>query len=345
MKISTPAPTLLLAFLFFQIQTLAAQPFVADIQLDSDKTSRVELLSYNADNITVQIIGQPGKIRIGQKQIKKVDILPSKKWQEAQIAIQKNQPQKAELLLKQIATEIRPLAVIKNSNVDTYLFAYTDFLRSQKQFEKIANFLESNPLPKNAAIHSRTHALILAAYSQACLGQFEKAEIALNKIKAPSTSSDFFTFYQLAYAQTAFQRKDYLLALNELSKVIALKRPQSDFYDEALFRIAETYEAIVQNITKQQKVIAEDKRLQRLFRQNRADATKHFELIKSDPLQLLSLWDNPEDYANCATSARLQLCRIRSESPWALEAKKLLSDDERKLLEASYTTNADDSKN
>lgn len=288
----------------------------------------------SADPTGVNILMPDGRslIKLPYDQIEEVRFAPPSGWDEIARLIKVGKVAEAEGKMLPIATRMAQLTVIKGGNAGKYVFAYTDVLRSLGKYQAALDFLEKAPFPPDAPVVDRARRLIVMAYCQAMLGQVDEAEKMLNQVEAPGSKSYLFTIYLLARARVEAQRKDPIAALDDIARIVALKRLGSESYDEALYQSAEAYDALGRILAEQKQVVEKDARLDRQMRQDNLDAIARFDLIKSDPLQVAAVWDAGDDYARCATAARLQLCRVYPTSPWTVKAREKLPAEAREIL-------------
>lgn len=291
-----------------------------------------KIMGADAGGVSMLMFDGRSTIKLPYDQIESVKFSPPAGWDEIVQSIKLGKAAEAESKMQPIAIRMAPMTVVKNGDASKYVFAYTDVLRSLGKYKAAYDFLERTPFPNDAPVVDRARRLIVEAYCLAMLGKVDEAEKMLNQIEAPGDKSSLFTIYQLARARVEAQRKDPVSSLDDIAHIIAIKRLGSESYDEALYQSAEAYDVLGKVLAEQQQVVAKDERLKRQMQQDNLDAIARFETIKSDPLQVAAIWDAGYDYAKCATSARLQLCRVYPTSPWTAKAREKLPDDVKKML-------------
>lgn len=294
--------------------------------------STERILSADAAGISVLSTDGRGIIKLPYDQVVSVRFSPPAGWEEITKLIKQGKVTEVEAKMLPVASRMAQMTSVKGGDASKYVFAYTDVLRSLGKYQPAVDFLDKAPFPADAPVVDRARRLIVKAYCLVMLGKTEEAEKMLNQVQAPGDKSSLFTIYQLARSRVYAERKDILSSLDDIARVIAVKRLGSESYDEALYQSAETYDALGRLLGEQKQAVEKNDGLRRQMQQDTLDAIARFEVIKSDPLQVNAIWDAGHDYVKCAESARLQLCRVYPNSPWTVKAREKLTPEARQLL-------------
>lgn len=290
------------------------------------------IVAADATGLSLSAADGAGVIKLPYDQIESVRFVPPAGWDEITRLITAGRLAEVEPRMQPIAARFVPMTAAKGGNASKYIFAYVDVLRSQGKYRAAIDFLDKFPFPAEAPVVDRARRLIVKAYCLAMTGKVDEAEKMLNQVQAPDGRSNLFTIYQLARSRVYAQRRDWIASLDDISRIIAVKRLGSESYDEALYQSAEAYEALHRALAEQKQAVEKDDRLRRQMQQDRLDAVARFEVLKGEPLQITAVWDSDIDCVKSANSARLQLCRVYPASPWAVKAREKLSDEAKKEL-------------
>lgn len=292
------------------------------LEMDDGSVQTIEASAADAKGITVTLPDGKGSLTYPMNRVKSWRIDPPKEWRQGEEAIQKGQPDKAVALMRPHAVRLIPLLGLQKGDAASDFFKFAGLLRSRGDHKGALELL--GKVPEESPSDIRAHAIVLAAYCRAMLGEVDAAETQLNMLRAPTRRSALFTLYKLTRARIAQARKDLVTALDEIASVIAYKRLGSDSYDEALYLSAEAYDELGAAINKQKEMIAADPKLKRLYEQNRGEAFDALGVMRSDKSSVSAIMDEPPDLPGVSIEIRKQLVRVFPTSPWAALARAKL---------------------